>query len=990
MMVGNVSYTRSVYQIALLWLFLYALPAGAFDLEGAVSVKLKHASRVEYRAGLIIGEIPDPVNWSVVLLPSDALYTANLEYIDSLSSGTEGNGQVLDVPTIEVGSGSANLNSLSMVALNQGPPVGVAACIRGIGQDQPVRIATTATSGGLQSLPGLITELSQTRSQLRLDSASRLPMIGDPIYVAASREPYWRVLGVVRSVHNANSIEILTLPEIFRRLPMEAGAWAMQPLGLCDYREDYPLPGFTEELGKLIQKPFQAMLDPEQTDPIEVLGTMRAAWPSIRSYLTRPGIEHYFFHPDLPDESQFLQFWQSIMAVSEKQAQLQSPLAAAGPIVRLRTRLPNMPADRGWALAVSYQQKRKVFGGMVNGPESNTIILLTAFHLVKPGPNGEREIKVYFPLLQGIGLDAMRLPVVDESLDLAVLVLEMPAEFRKKVFTPYQVACPDSIAGPVEVPVNAWGWRRDRLPGSVEYGLREGELRVKGVDVTQGFSGGALLKNGNQFAGILTKDLGTGRDALAVSIDTVLNRFRLGTPGITRIFCPPPTTLEERFGYRFARSYLMRDDGLVTPDTSVLAKLFYPEDVTRIHTAELPTIQNQQREVPDVSGVDPQKIQAYLDSLEWHFLNELANWEYANTRCANLTGQSREPASQEHLEMTAPLGPDGRPTISQEDTLGCDLPLTDPKYPRPMLRSGLNIPLCVFGKTSDGAGLLIDDRLWDASFLKECEGLEFSWYVPPGWIRDTAALAPAAPELVQIPAGYFQMGGCQERINRDASGIRWALGCERDSTVSTFQASTSTYRIQQFPVMVAEYARCVQQGKCHYQAPEPDVGQRRKSPCNWGRAGRARHPMNCITWTSADEYCTAVGGRLPTEVEWEKAARGTDGRWYPWNSADEMNPLVKLLLRDSSMSLREGRTMAVDLAPELKSPYGLEDMTWHIKEWTADLYEPYAPGWTGERLLGNEYLQSRVIRGMDGTTFERQAWPVDTSPESEVGFRCVF
>jgi formylglycine-generating enzyme required for sulfatase activity len=970
-------------------LLLYALPADAFDLEGALSVKLEQAGQVKYRAGLIIGVIPDPVNWSVALLSSDALYSPTLEYVDSLSTRRGGKGQVLNVPTIEIGPGQGSLRSLSMVALSQSSPVGVAACMGGIGPGHPVRIATTAANGELQSISGGIIELSRVRGQLKLDSTARLPLIGDPVYVAARQEPFWRVLGLVRSVQGPNRIEVLTLPEIFRRLPREAGAWALQPLGLCDYRDADPQLGFTNALGKLVERPLQAMLDTEQTNLTDVLNTMREAWPQIRSYLTSPGIEHYFFHPELPDESQFLQFWQSIVAISEEQVQLQSPLAAVGPIARIRTRLPRMAADRGWALAVAYQQKRTLFGKPTG---SDTIILLTAHHLVKPGSQGEREIKVYFPMLQGIGLDAKRLPVVDESLDLAVIVLEeVPEEFKEKVFSLYQVACPDSLTGPIEVPVNAWGWRRDRLLGSVRFGLRAGELRVKGIDVTQGFSGGALLKNGNQFAGILTKDLGTGGDALAVSIDTALNLFNFGTSGIKRFFCPPPKTLEERFGYRYARSYFMRSGGLIPPDRSVLARLFYPEDVPRILVAEIPTFQDLMTEVPDFSGISQEKLLAYLDSLELQFLNEMANREYANIRCAILTGQGREPSSQEFLDMTSPLGADGRPTIRQEDTLGCDLPRTGPRYPRPMLRSGLNIPLCVFNEAGSGAGLLIDDSLWDATFIKECKSLEFSWYVPPGWIRETAAMAPALPELVQIPAGPFQRGGCQERINKDAPPrLRWARDCDRDRTVGTFQSSTSAYRIQRFPVTVAEYARCVLQGKCHYKAPEPDIGQVRKSPCNWGRPGRGRHPMNCITWTSANEYCTAVGGRLPNEAEWEKAARGIDGRWYPWNNDNQLNPLHGLLLQDWGASLREGRTIAVGLAPELKSPYGVEDIAWHVKEWTADLYQPYAPGWTGEELLGDDYLQTRVLRGTGGTTFERQACPVNAETETEVGFRCVF
>jgi formylglycine-generating enzyme required for sulfatase activity len=148
--------------------------------------------------------------------------------------------------------------------------------------------------------------------------------------------------------------------------------------------------------------------------------------------------------------------------------------------------------------------------------------------------------------------------------------------------------------------------------------------------------------------------------------------------------------------------------------------------------------------------------------------------------------------------------------------------------------------------------------------------------------------------------------------------------------------------------------------------------------------------MNCITWTSADEYCKAVGGRLPTETEWEKAARGTDARWYPWSNVGADDPLAGRLLQNWNNVLLARRTMTVGLAPELKSPFGVEDIVWHIDEWTDDRYQPYEPGWTGEALLGDDYLQTRVLRGVSGTTFERRARKADARADSDVGFRCVF
>ncbi len=106
--------------------------------------------------------------------------------------------------------------------------------------------------------------------------------------------------------------------------------------------------------------------------------------------------------------------------------------------------------------------------------------------------------------------------------------------------------------------------------------------------------------------------------------------------------------------------------------------------------------------------------------------------------------------------------------------------------------------------------------------------------------------------------------GCNEAVNKDCGAD------EKPGLTVVLDA----FAIDTYEVTVANYQKCVGVGKC--------TDPRTDDSCNWSRAGREQHPINCVDWEQAQAYCRWAGKRLPTEAEWEKAARGTDKRVYPF------------------------------------------------------------------------------------------------------------
>ncbi len=214
-------------------------------------------------------------------------------------------------------------------------------------------------------------------------------------------------------------------------------------------------------------------------------------------------------------------------------------------------------------------------------------------------------------------------------------------------------------------------------------------------------------------------------------------------------------------------------------------------------------------------------------------------------------------------------------------------------------------------------------------------------------------VAPSCPrDMVAVPGGMFTMGS--------------PPGVGNDDEQPPHQVTLTGFCIDRTEVTVAAYASCVAAGAC---PPAPttvnwtgvtDADRARWNPtCNAGRTGYDSHPINCVDWSNAATYCQWASARLPTEAEWEYAARGGDGRTYPWGN-EAPGPTLLNACGPECVAWAKAKgqtwpamygasdgnatTSPVGSYPAGASPWGALDMAGNVWEWTGDWYGPYVAG----------------------------------------------
>ena len=176
---------------------------------------------------------------------------------------------------------------------------------------------------------------------------------------------------------------------------------------------------------------------------------------------------------------------------------------------------------------------------------------------------------------------------------------------------------------------------------------------------------------------------------------------------------------------------------------------------------------------------------------------------------------------------------------------------------------------------------------------------------------------------------------------------------ELRQSVRTHKVYLDAFWIDRTEVTNAMYAMCVLAKKC----PVPNKTSSLKRSDYYSNPLYADFPVINVTWTYADAYCTWAGRRLPSEAEWEKAARGTEGKDYPWG-----NTMPGCSLLDYSRCV--GDTVAVGSYPLGASPYGALDMAGNAWEWVNDWYSnTYYNDSLRNNPLGPASGNGRVVRG---------------------------
>ncbi len=281
---------------------------------------------------------------------------------------------------------------------------------------------------------------------------------------------------------------------------------------------------------------------------------------------------------------------------------------------------------------------------------------------------------------------------------------------------------------------------------------------------------------------------------------------------------------------------------------------------------------------------------------------------------------------------------------------------------------------------------------------------------------DTKEVVPPTTPPTPCPEGMALIEGGRFFMGTDV--VKPVLAAANPA----HKVEVARFCIDLIEVTTESYEGCSKAGDCKRAFKESFWPQGTMKTADWEKAraaysplcnaetDRATHPINCVTWARADEFCKVRGKRLPTEAEFEFAARGSDGRVYPWGDTppDETHlnacggecvawrkaaglpPVTPLYAADDKFP----GTAPVGSFPAGKTQAGLLDVVGNVFEWTADAYRPYPQGGADPAMPPDN---NRVIRGGAFNSTEKEhtdpalRLPYDADAHTHgIGFRCAM